>query len=306
MLDVLVHLALLIVLPLPLLGLINRVKSIAAGRRGPPLLQPLYDVVRLLQKGAVYSRTTTWLFTAGPIVALASTFLAGLIVPLAATTSPFGFPADVFVFAYLLGLGRFFTMLSALDTGSAFEGMGASREAAFSAIAEPAFFLALMIVCVPTASASFGDAFTAIPADGGILRHPGLVLAALALGTVLLAEASRIPVDDPNTHLELTMIHEVMVLDHSGPDFAFIEIGYALKVFVLGAVLVHVVLPIPAGPGWVAPALFVAGEVGVAVVVGIIESVMARLRLSRVPQFLIGACVVAAVGVLVLFTGGRP
>ncbi len=305
MFDVAVHITLLVLMPLPMLGLINRVKSIAAGRKGPPLLQPLYDVVKLLQKGAVYSRTTTWIFVAGPIVTLASAILAALIVPLASTTSPFGFPADVFVFAYLLGVGRFFTMAAALDTGSAFEGMGASREAAFAALAEPALFLALMIVCVPADSACFGDAFSAIPAAGGLLRHPGLLLAALALGVVLLAETSRIPVDDPNTHLELTMIHEVMVLDHSGPDFAFIQIGYALKFFALGAVLVHLVLPIPA-TGWMAPVLFVAGQAGVAITVGIIESVMARLRLSRVPQFLIGACVVAAVGVLVLFTGGRP
>jgi formate hydrogenlyase subunit 4 len=305
MVDGLVHVALLILMPLPMLGLINRVKSIAAGRKGPPILQPVYDVVKLLQKGAVYSRTTTWLFVAGPIVALASSLLAALIVPLASTTSPFGFPADVFVFAYLLGVGRFFTMTAALDTGSAFEGMGASREAAYAALAEPALFLALMIVCIPAHSASFSDAFASIPAAGGLLRHPGLLLATLSLGVVLLAEASRIPVDDPNTHLELTMIHEVMVLDHGGPDFAFIQIGYALKFFVLGAVLVHLVLPIPAS-GWMAPVLFVAGQAGVAITVGIIESFMARLRLTRVPQFLIGACVVAAVGVLVLFTGGRP
>ena len=154
MVDGLVHVALLILMPLPMLGLINRVKSIAAGRKGPPILQPVYDVVKLLQKGAVYSRTTTWLFVAGPIVALASSLLAALIVPLASTTSPFGFPADVFVFAYLLGVGRFFTMTAALDTGSAFEGMGASREAAYAALAEPALFLALMIVCIPAHSAS--------------------------------------------------------------------------------------------------------------------------------------------------------
>jgi len=156
MFDVALHIALLVLMPLPMLGLVNRVKSIAAGRKGPPLLQPLYDVVKLLQKGAVYSRTTTWIFVAGPIVTLASAILAALIVPLASTTSPFGFPADVFVFAYLLGVGRFFTMAAALDTGSAFEGMGASREAAFAALAEPALFLALMRVwcCWPKRPAS--------------------------------------------------------------------------------------------------------------------------------------------------------
>ncbi len=303
--DIAVQAGLLILLPLPMLGLINVVKSRVAGRRGPPLLQPVFDVLRLLRKGAVYSRTTTWVFAFGPMIGLVATFLAGLIVPSAFPTSPFGFPADVFVVAYLLGLGRFFTMASALDTGSAFEGMGASREAAFSAMAEPALLLALMILCIPSRVPSFGDAFSALPAAGGLLRSPGLMLAALALGVVLLAETARIPVDDPNTHLELTMIHEVMVLDHSGPDFAFIQIGYAMKMYVLGAVLVHLVLPIPQD-GWAAPALFIVGQAAVAIEIGVIESIMARLRLSRVPQLLIGACVVAAVGVLVLFTGGRP
>lgn len=305
MLDVLMHLAWLILLPLPMLGLVTVVKSWIAGRRGPPLLQPFHDVVKLLRKGAVYSRTTTWVFVAGPVVVLSSTVLAGLIVPMGSPSSPFGFSADVIVFAYLLGLGRFFTMTAALDTGSAFEGMGASREAAFAALAEPALFLALMILCVPAGGMSFGEAFAVLPASHGLLRSPGLLLAALALGVVLLAETSRIPVDDPNTHLELTMIHEVMVLDHGGPDLAFIQIGYALKLFVLGSVIVHLVLPIPAD-SWTGAAAFLAGQAGIAVAVGIIESVMARLRLSRVPQFLIGACVVAAVGVLVLFTGGRP
>ncbi len=303
--QIAVHLALLLLLPLPMLGLIGKVKSWFAGRAGPPLLQPLHDVRRLLRKGAVYSTTTSWLFVAGPIVSLATALIAGLIVPLAGSAAPLAFPGDVFAFAYLLGLGRFFTMLAALDTGSAFEGMGASREAAFAALTEPALFLCLMIVCVPSLGASFGDAFAALHVAGRA-PNPVVVLAAAAFAVVLLAETSRVPIDDPNTHLELTMIHEVMVLDHSGPDLAFILYGYAVKLFVLGAVLVQLALPVPPAGSWQAVALMVGGQAGVAVLIGVIESVMARLRLPRVPQLLIGASVVAAVGVVVLLSVGRP
>jgi formate hydrogenlyase subunit 4 len=300
-----IHIALLLVMPPLLLGVINKTKAWFAGRLGPPLLQPYRDVWKLLRKGAVYSRTTTWLFRVGPIVSLASVLCAGLVLPLAADTSPLGFPGDVIVFVYLLGLARFFTMAAALDTGSSFEGMGASREATFSALAEPALFLSLAILCVPARSAKFADAFGQLPWNTWGFEHPTYLAAALSLFAVLLAESSRIPVDDPNTHLELTMIHEVMVLDHSGPDFAFILYGNALKFFVIGALLVHLLLPVPAGGGW-GVALLASGEIALAVLVGVVESVMARLRLPRVPQFLVGATVLAGIGLAALLYRGAP
>ena len=298
--SVVLHLLVLLLAPLPMLGLINMVKARLSGRRGPPLLQPLHDVLKLLKKGAVYSRTTTWVFVAGPIISLGSALAAGLLVPLGYGPAPLAFAGDVFLFAYLLGLGRFFTMAAALDTGSPFEGMGASREAAFAALAEPALFLCLMALCVPARLPSLGLALGALPA----LEHPVLLVAAVALGVVLLAETARIPVDDPSTHLELTMIHEVMILDHSGPDLAFLTYGYAVKLFTLGAVLTSFVAP-PAHGGR-GLAILLGGEVAVAVAIGIIESIMARLRLSRVPQLLVSASVIAAIGVLVLSGGGRP
>jgi formate hydrogenlyase subunit 4 len=301
-----VHVALLLGLPPLLAGVINRTKAWCAGRQGPPLLQPYRDLWKLLRKRAVYSRTTTWIFRAGPIISLAAVLAAGLVLPLAANVSPLGFAGDVVAFAYLLGLGRFFTMAAALDTGSSFEGMGASREAAFSAFAEPALFLSLAIVCIPARSATFGDVFGALPWTTWGVSHPTYLFAALSLFAVLLAENSRIPVDDPNTHLELTMVHEVMVLDHGGPDFAFVLYGSAVKLFVLGALLVHVLLPIPADGGWLGMALLCGGEIALAVAVGVVESVMARLRLARVPQFLVGAAVLAATGLAALFYRGAP
>ena len=200
----------------------------------------------------MYSRTTTWVFRAGPIVALAAVLCAGLARAaggrhVAARLSR----ATSCSSPICSASGRFFTMAAALDTGSSFEGMGASREAAFSALAEPALFLALAILCIPAGTrvvrATLGRAALG---DVGSRRIRRYLTAALALFVVLLAENSRIPVDDPNTHLELTMVHEVMVLDHSGPDLGFILYGGAIKLFVIGALLVHLLLPMPAGGGW--------------------------------------------------------
>ncbi len=303
--DLALHLALVVLLPPLLLGVIQKTKAAYAGRRGAPLLQPYRDLRKLFRKGAVYSSTTTWVFRAGPMVALGSALTAGLLLPLHASRAPLGFTGDVVLFAYLLGLGRFFTMLGALDTGSSFEGMGASREAAFSALAEPALFLVLGNLCIPSGGVSFADAWRPVPLGSWLGAHPELVAAALALFGVLLAENSRIPVDDPNTHLELTMVHEVMVLDHGGPDLGFVVYGAAVKLMLFASLLIHT-LPIRPGGGWVGAGVFVVATVGVGVLVGLVESVMARLRLVRVPQFLIGASLLGAVGLLVaLFGGGR-
>lgn len=300
------HLALLLLLPPLLPGIIGKTKALVAGRRGPPLWQTYRDILKLLRKGAVYGRPTTWVFRAGPVVALAATFVAGLIVPLGAGAGPLDFAGDVVAFAALLGLGRFFTMAAALDTASSFEGMGASREAAFGAFTEPALFLALTIVCLPAGSATFAGAWAALPWTAWSPAWPVALIAAVVLGIVLLAENSRIPVDDPATHLELTMIHEVMVLDHSGPDLAFITYASALKLFVVAALLVHLVVPVPAGGGWAGALSLAGGAAGVAVLVGVVESTLARLRLPRVPGFLVGAAALAAVGVAVLVARVQP
>jgi formate hydrogenlyase subunit 4 len=300
------HLLLLLVFPPLLPGIIQRVKARCAGRTGPPLLQAYFDLAKLLRKGTVYSRTTTWVFRSGPIVSLASALAAGLVLPLGVGPAPLGFSGDVIFFAYALALGRFFTMIAALDTGSSFEGMGASREAAFSALAEPAFLLALAIVCIPARSVSFGNVWSALPWSTWGIGHPALLAVAAVLFAVLLTENSRVPVDDPATHLELTMVHEVMVLDHGGPDLAFILYGSSIKLFLFAAILAHLLLPIPQQGGMAGLALFLAGEVGVAVLVGLVESAMARLRLPRVPQFLIGVGALAFIGLALLLYRGRP
>jgi formate hydrogenlyase subunit 4 len=300
MIDNLIHAALLLFLPPLLLGVINKTKSWFGGRNGPRILQPYYDIAKLLRKGFVISETTTWVFPFGPVVTLATVVLAGFLIPLGDFDAPVSFAGDLILFAYLFGLARFFTTAAALDTGSAFEGMGAAREATFAVLSEPALFFAFLTLTRLSGSLSLthmlhasADAFapeTAAP----------LVLLVIGLFVVLLAETCRIPVDDPNTHLELTMIHEVMVLDHGGPLLGIILYASSIKLFVLGAVLMNVISPFDAGSAALNWIIFIAQMIGLAIVVGVVESIMARLRMRRVPYLLVSALLLCGSGFLLL------
>jgi formate hydrogenlyase subunit 4 len=283
-----------------LLGIISRTKAVVAGRVGQPLLQPYYDIWKLLQKGAVYSSTTTWVFRAGPMVGLSTILVVLALLPFGGIPALLAFPGDLVLFAYLLGLMRFFTVLAALDTGSSFEGMGASREVTFSALAEPALFLGLAALARQTGTFSLSPMFENITTESWAQAGPAFVLLAAAFLVVFLTENARIPVDDPTTHLELTMIHEVMVLDHSGLDFAFILYSSALKLWLLGTLVVSILVPVHQGAMWLNIAAALAGMVGLAVFTGLIESAMARLRLLRVPQLLVGASVLATLALVLV------
>jgi formate hydrogenlyase subunit 4 len=296
----LIHPALALLAAPLLLGVINRVKAFWAGRSGPPVLQGYHDIFKLLRKGAVYSRTASWIFRAGPVVGLACTSVVLLMIPFGGIPALLNFPGDLLLAAYALGLMRFFTVIAALDTGSAFEGMGASREVQFSALAEPAFLLCLAAVACQTGNLSFSTMLPGLTWAAWAHEGPALAIISVSMFAVLLAENARIPVDDPNTHLELTMIHEVMVLDHSGPDFAFILYAAALKFWLFGALLVGIVLPVHTGNPWLDIAASLSGMIVLAAGVGIVESVMARLRLLRVPQLLVGASAIAIIGLILI------
>jgi formate hydrogenlyase subunit 4 len=311
----LVHpLAALMLAPL-LLGIINRTKAFFAGRKGQPILQAYYDLVKLVQKNVVYSRTTSWVFRAGPIVGLSSAVTALLILPLGGQSAPIHFTGDMILLIYLLGLIRFFTVIAALDTGSAFEGMGASREVQFSVLGEPALFLCLAAMGeIGTLSAGITpikpDAFLSLSGiyahlSLSVWMHSGtvLLLASGAMMILLLTENCRIPVDDPNTHLELTMIHEVMILDHSGPDLGMILYGASLKLWIFSALLAGILIPVRSGNALLDTAATIAGIFLVAIIIGIVESVMARLRLLRIPQLLSGAGVISILALVLVLKG---
>jgi formate hydrogenlyase subunit 4 len=245
----------------------------------------------------VVSSVTTWVFRAGPVVNVSAVLLAGSLIPFGAFDAPVQFTGDLVLFAYLFALGRFFTTAAALDTGSAFEGMGAAREVSFACLAEAALFMAFVVLVRFSGSLSLTPMLHA-PMTGALTGLPAaaLFLVAVALFVVLLAENARVPVDDPNTHLELTMIHEVMVLDHSGPLFGLVSYAAALKLFLLSALLLHLVLPVTLGSAPLDWLLFVSGVLAVAVAIGVVESGMARLRLRYVPSLLIASAVLCVFG----------
>lgn len=294
MLLAIAHVLMVLAMPILMVGLVNRTKSWWAGRKGPGLLQSGWDLLRLLRKRPVYSTAITPLFRAGAWVVLAASLLAALIAPMLGRVAPLQFSHDFIVFAYTLGLARLFLMLSAMDVGSSFEGMGAAREASFTAFIEPALFLLIGAAGVATGQTSFAALVGQWQQSA---TFPWLAVPAVAVLFVLLqAEAARVPVDDPLTHLELTMVHEVMVLDHSGPELAAMQYAAALKMTVYAGLIAALLNPFDP---FTQPAPCVLASLAlmgcVAVAVGCVESLTARLRMHLVPVYLALASVGAAV-----------
>jgi len=300
MLELFLHLLLLFGLSPFLPGVIGKTKALFAGRTGPPFLQSYYDIWKLFGKGLVISRTTTWVFRAGPVLGLAVPVFASLLVPFGSIGAPLSFTGDLILFVYLFGLSRFFTAAAALDTGSSFEGMGAAREVTFSCLAEPTVFFSFIVLARLSGSLSLTTMFGPVLNTAWQSAGPSLILVLACLFVVVLVENCRIPFDDPNTHLELTMIHEVMVLDHSGPDFGMILYGAAMKLFVLGALVVRLVFPGSTGNALLDTLLFAGGMLLLAVLIGVVESTMARLRLLRIPQLLVGTMLLSFFSLILL------
>ena len=281
-------------------GVATKTRAILTGRRGTPLWQLYADLRKLVRKGATYSTTTTWAFRLAPLAVVATTLLASAIIPLDGRSALISFTGDAVAFAYLLGLGRFLLVLGALDTGSSFEGMGTSREVSFASLIEPGLFVALVALGVATHQLSLTGMFGAELWQRWPVVAPTVILLAVSLFTLMLAECARVPVDDPATHLELTMIHEVMVLDHSGPDLAFILYANALKMGVFTALMVDLVVPRASLGGWASAAILIAGMIASGVAVGIVESSMARLRMPKVPLFIAGGTALGLFGLILL------
>jgi len=265
-------------------GIIIRTKSIASGRKGPGILQPVRDVIRLLKKGTIYSETTSIIFRIAPVISFSSVIMACLVIPFGTSKGIVSFDGDFIFFAYILALGKFFSIIAAMDTGSSFEGMGASREALYSMFAEPAFFILIGSFALLTGNTSFYKIFATLHLGNSIAYMLG-ALASFVLIMISMIENSRMPVDDPKTHLELTMIHEVMILDNSGFDLGLIlSTGY-LKFAMYGAIITDFFI---GGLSliWAIP-MFLVIQILYAVTVGLIESFMARFRMSHNPQFIL-------------------
>jgi formate hydrogenlyase subunit 4 len=295
--DLLSRLAWWLLLPPLLPGIINKVKAWVAGRRGPPVLQLYYDLARLWKKSVVQSRVTSPAFLAGPAVAWTAIMSAAMLVPIGPVGTALSFRGDVVLLLYLLALARFATAWAAMETGSSFEGMGAAREVSFSVLAEAALIAAMLTLSVQTRSVSLSTMLAPFPGAGVVLLAAGLF-------TVLLAENSRVPFDDPNTHLELTMVHEVMVLDHSGPPLAVVMHGAALKLMLFSVLLTESVLPVGAIAPIVGIVLLIGGVLTITLGVGLVESLMARFAFRRVPLLLLTAVLLCVFALLVAWQGG--
>lgn len=280
-------------------GIILRIKSLASGRKGPGILQPLKDIRVLLMKGSVFSDTTSFIFQIAPTIALASVVVALLLVPVANQHAVFAFEGDFVFFAYLLALGKFFTIISALDTGSAFEGMGANREALYSMLVEPAFFILLATFALFTGFTSFSEIMTHFHITGNHFVMIFSILGFYVLIQIAMIENSRVPVDDPKTHLELTMIHEVIILDNSGFDKALIHIGSYLKFAIYGALISSFLVP----AGWNMAAqigLFVGIQVIFAMIIGFLESFRARNKMVKNSQYILTVSAIAVIGFVIV------
>lgn len=295
----------LLVMPVVIVGTINRVKARWAGRIGPPIFQLAFDLVRLARKTPVYSSVTTPVFRIGPVVVLVTALASASIVPLAGTESLVSFSFDFVWFAYLWSLGRVALMLAALDTGSSFEGMGASREATFATLLEPILFLVAGALCLHADVSTFQAAL--VPRLDGPSSVLMWVAAIGALLIVIQVEAARMPVDDPTTHLELTMVHEVMILDHSGPELAMLQLGAAIKLYVAISVAAMLINPLAGQATLVAATAHVATCLAIAVALGMVESLIARLKLRVVPQYIVVGLVAAGAALLsMLGRTGHP
>ncbi|MGD0754109.1 MAG: NADH-quinone oxidoreductase subunit H [Bacteroidales bacterium] len=280
-------------------GVILRTKSIFSGRKGPGILQPVKDIGVLMRKGSVFSKTTGIIFQMAPVVALSAILCALLVIPFANQSAIISFEGDFVFFSYLLAFGKFFTILAALDTGSSFEGMGANREAFFSMLIEPAFFILLATFAMFTGFTSFSDIFNHFFLTGNNYVLIYSILGFYLFIQIAMIENSRLPVDDPKTHLELTMIHEVMILDNSGFDKALIHIGSYLKFAIYGLLMYNVIVP----ARWnifLQTVLFLVVQVVFAMIIGLIESFRARNKMNKNPKFILSISAIAWIAFVII------
>jgi len=306
-LQAFVQLILLLAVAPLLSGFIKKLKARLQTRRGPSIFQPYRDLYKLLRKGMVIPNTASWLFTATPYFVFLTAILAGLMIPMVSAEAPLGLYGGVLAVVYLLGLGRFLTALGGLDTGSSFGGLGSSREMTISALAEPAMMLAIFTVAIGAGSTSLSEIVKAAVGQQWRFLAPSQMLAFAALFLVLIAETGRIPVDNPATHLELTMIHEAMILEYSGQYLALIEWGGGIKQLLLMMLLINCFWPFGLETGWsIAGVLTGFGYlllklIALSCAIVLVETTNAKMRLFRVPELLAVAFTLGALALVSTF-----
>ncbi len=311
-LYIMIQLAVMILLAPLVNGVIARIKAVSQKRRGVPLLQMYYDIYKLMHKGVVVSEVSSWIFKATPYIVLSSTLAAAVLVPVTTRTGSAGFSGDLILVVYLLALGRFFMCLAGLDTGSTFGAMGSSREAMISALIEPTILVSAFTVGLSAGSTSVIEMMAAMQQKNMPLTQPAFVLTFAAMMLVIIAETSRIPVDDPSTHLELTMVHEAMILEYSGRHLAMMELGAAVKQLVLMVLVVNLFLPheqmiqaAGAASLVLSLAIFTVKILAAAIVIGLMEVFTVKLRFFSISNFAAVSFILAFLGFMQYFVLGR-
>ncbi|KNZ41792.1 respiratory chain complex I subunit 1 family protein [Acetobacterium bakii] len=301
-----------IILIAPLVnGIIKKIKALTQKRTGGPLLQMYYDLFKMLKKTAVVSDVSSWIFKVTPFIVFSTAVAAALIVPVTTLIKPRWFPGDLIMLVSIFALGRFFMMLAALDAGSTFGGMGASREAMISSLIEPSIIVSLITVGLIAKSTSVFEIMNFMQEIHNPLIHPVYIMSFCALVIIIIAETSRIPVDDPGTHLELTMVHEAMVLEYSGRNLALMELGAAIKQLVFITLLVNIFIPHDqlinitgfAGIG-ISLLVYLLKIVVVSIVIAIAEVSTVKLRLFSIPNLAALSFILSFIGFLQYFVFG--
>lgn len=309
---IVLQLAVIILLAPLVNGIIKKVKALTQKRRGAPVLQMYFDLYKLLGKSSVVSEVTSWVFSAAPFIVFSSALTAALLVPVTTFVRPLAFPGDIIMLVYIFALGRFFMSLAALDAGGTFGGMGSSREAMISSLIEPSLLVSVFTVGLTFQSTSIDEIMRAMQGVGFPLLRPAFTLTFIAMFIIIIAETSRIPVDDPSTHLELTMVHEAMILEYSGRQLALMEFGAAIKQLVFMTLLVNLFLPhdqFIACPGIgglaLSLAIYVLKIIGLSVLIAAFEASTVKFRFFSIPNLAALSFILSFLGFLQFFVLGR-
>lgn len=287
-------------------GIIRKTKARTQKRIGSGVLQPYYDILKLMKKDEVVSDQISWIFRAAPWVNFVSISAAAFFIPVFLVYTPFGLVGDILLVTSLFALGRFFTMLAGLDVASSFGGLGSSREMMISALLEPALFLSIFVVAITYGGTNLST-LVGSAAGSTFLPHPQIIFAAIGMFIIILAETGRLPFDNPATHLELTMVHEAMVLEYSGKSLALMEWSQSIKQIILFTLMVNIFIPWGISPSTVVSALaigvvaFVTKTALFAAFVGFLESSVAKWRLFRIPDLIAIGIASSMIGIVFCF-----
>ncbi len=281
-----------------LVGLVNKQKAILTGRIGAPIIQPYYELNRLFKKETINANSSSFVSRISPIINFTAITTAAAILPIGFWKPLISFDGDVILFAYLLGLARFSQILAAMDIGSSFEGMGASREATFALFAEPIFFFTIGSIAFISGYTSLYDIYRSIQLTE-VSYEIFIIVCSISVFILAVTECSRMPVDDPNTHLELTMIHEVMILDNSGIDLFLYQYTSYVKLFIYTILEISFFYPFSQNSYAIGIIIFITGSLAFSLILGIVETITSRYKLKNVPQYLLFATAIGILNLLI-------